>query len=399
MLGVALCEHVALAGIVELTPSELANRLEQDVSDGAITGGVGGDHRLVDECHEQVGDVVLVDSVTAADLLRRGECEARGEHTEPTEDQPFVRTQQVVAPLDRAEQGPLAAFGVPVGRGEQAEAFVEPIENLSRRQRTGTRRREFQGQRNAVEMAADAHHRSYVVRRHGERRRRQLRPFGEQADSVVPIRLIDRGILVWQRQGRHPVERFTCDTEPFPARGQHAEVRARRQQVPAESRRRVDDLFAVVEDQHDPLGTDVLGHRANQWCPGHPGHGEALRDLVDQHVTIANGAQFGDAKPVWEVTEEFFGHAHRQPRLAGSPRARQRHQPVLVEQTDDLAQLTGSTDETRQLRREVVVRTLHGSQTRELSNERRVADLIDPLGFGQTAQAMRPEVDQFGVRG
>ena len=58
---------------------------------------------------------------------------ASGEHPEPPEQQLLVGTQQVVAPLDGAQQRPLAALGVAVRRREQANAFVEPIENLRRR--------------------------------------------------------------------------------------------------------------------------------------------------------------------------------------------------------------------------------------------------------------------------
>ncbi len=340
---------------------ELSKRLQQDVSGRAVAGGVGGDHRLVDERHEQIGHVVLVDPLAAADLLRRREGEAGGEHAEPTEQHAFVGAQQVVAPLDGAQQRPLATFGVPIGSGEQAKALVEPIENLSRRQRTGTGRREFQRQRDAVETPADAHHRVDVVRGHRELGRCQLGTFDEQADRIVPVRLLDRGLDVGQRQRRHPVERFAGDTEPFPAGGQHAEVRAGGQQISTECRGGTDDLFAVVEHEQHPLSADVLGHRANQRGSSDPRDGETLRDLVDEHVGIANRTEFGHAKTVGEVAEEFLGDAHRQPRLARSPGSGQRHQPMLVEQTHHVAQFACSTDEARQLRREVIVRPLDGS--------------------------------------
>ena len=213
----------------------------------------------------------------------------------------------------------------------------------------------------------------------------------------MPIRLLDRRIFLGQRQRGHPVERFARDAESFPARGEHTEVRARREQVPTEVRRRADDLFAVVEDEQDSLGADVLGHRSNQRCPGDPGDCETLRDLVDEYVSIANGRKFGDAKTIGEVTEEFFGDAHRQPRLAGTSCARQRHQSMLVEQIHHVAQFAGATDETRQLRREVIVRTLDGSQTRKLPSERRVADLMDSHWFAEPSEAVRSEVDEFGT--
>ena len=247
-------------------------------------------------------------------------------------------------------------------------------------------------------MAADAHHRAHVVTGHTEVGRRQLGTLDEQAHRVVPHRLVDRGVLVGQRQRRHPIERLPGNTEPFPAGGQHAKVRARRQQVPTESGRWADDLFTVVEDEQDTLGADVLGHRPNQRRSGDAGHSEALCELVDQHVSIANGTEFGHSQTIGKLTEKLFGDPHRQPRLACSPGSGQRDQAVLVEQIQDLAQFVGPTDEARQLRRQVIVGAFHRAQTWELSDERWVTDLVDSFRFSQPAEAVSAQVDDFDLR-
>ena len=215
-------------------------------------------------------------------------------------------------------------------------------------------------------MPADAHHRSHVVTGHTEVGRRQLGTLDEQAHRVVPHRLVDRGVLGGQRQRRHPIERLPGNTEPFPAGGQHAKVRARREQVPTESGRWADDLFTVVEDEQDTLGADVLSHRPNQRRAGDTSDREALRQLVDEHVSVANCTEFSNSETIGELTEKLFGDAHRQPRLACSPGTRQRDEAVLVEQIQDLAQFVGPTDEARQLCRQVIVRALDRPQPWEL---------------------------------
>ena len=70
---------------------------------------------------------------------------------------------------------------------------------------------------------------------------------------------------------------------------------------------------------------------------------------------------------------------------------------MLVEETNHLVQFAGTTDETRQLRREVIVRTLHGSQTRKLPSKRRVTYLMDSHRFAEPSEAVRSEVDEFGI--
>lgn len=71
---------------------------------------------------------------------------------------------------------------------------------------------------------------------------------------------------------------------------------------------------------------------------------------------------------------------------------------MLVQQTHHIAQLSGSTDEAGQLRREVIVGPFDRAQPWKFSSERRMAHLVDPLRFRQPTEAVRTEIEQFDVR-
>ena len=130
----SLLERIPLARLVELLPGVGPDRFQQRVSGRAVAGGTGRNHRLVDQSQQQVGHVELVNPRSAANLLDRAQCEVGGEDAETTKEQLLVGPQQVVAPLDGAQQRPLTTFGISVRGGEQAKPFTEPIENLGGRQ-------------------------------------------------------------------------------------------------------------------------------------------------------------------------------------------------------------------------------------------------------------------------
>ena len=63
--------------------------------------------------------------------------------------------EQVVAPLDRRAQRPLALGQVAGAAGEQRQPLVEPLEELLGRERLDARGGELEREREVVEAAAD----------------------------------------------------------------------------------------------------------------------------------------------------------------------------------------------------------------------------------------------------
>src|SRR4029450_11982417 len=74
---------------------------------------------------------------------------------EPTEELLLLAGAELVAPLDRRAQRPLALGEIAPRRREDGQASVEPREKLAGREDLDARRRQLDRKREAVEAAAD----------------------------------------------------------------------------------------------------------------------------------------------------------------------------------------------------------------------------------------------------
>jgi hypothetical protein len=395
VLGVTLAEHLGLAGGVEPARSELADALEQGVAGGGVGALSGGDHRLVDEGGEQVEHVELVEVVAGADAFGGFEREAAGEHAEAPEEGAFGVVEEVVAPLDRAEQRLLSRDPRAVGAGEQLEALAEPPHDLVGRHRPDAGGGELDGERDAVEVTTDRHDVGDVGVGHLEGVVGETGAVDEEPDRVVGHGGTGFDVGLGQRQRRDPVDELAGDAEALAAGREHVEVGTPGEQVAAESGDGVDDLFAVVEHDQHLLGADRLGERAQERLAADRGDPEPLGDLLDEHVGVADGAELGHAEPVGEVGHHLFGDADGEPGLAGAAGPRQRDHPVLAHEVADVGDLAAAADEAGELDRERVVGAFDGPQARVLGRQLGVADLVEVGGLGEAAQAVDAEVEQL----
>ena len=121
--------HV-LARLQQPVASEVADRLQQ-AEPGLPAGGLAGDQRAVDQPDEQVEDVAGMDIAAVdlaerpADLLRRLQGEAAGEHRQPAQEDLVAGGEQVVAPRHRPLEALVADVAGAGTEGEQSEAVVE----------------------------------------------------------------------------------------------------------------------------------------------------------------------------------------------------------------------------------------------------------------------------------
>ena len=167
-----------------------------------------------------------------------------------------------MAPFDGRFQGPVPRQGGPAATGQQPEPVAEPGRQLRHGQRADPGRGEFDGQRYAVELAADFADRRDVLAGQAEPGPGQRGPVAEQPDRFRlgrRPRICHLGLRYGQR--RHRPARLPRHAQPGLAGRQDAEPGA------ASKKRRdrvgggLDDVLAVVHDEQG-LGVTQPGDDA-----------------------------------------------------------------------------------------------------------------------------------------
>ena len=107
------------------------------------------------------------------------------------------------------------------------------------------------------------------------------------------------------------------------------------------------ELFEVVEQQQHALVAEMLGQRLLR--RGAFRHIERVRDRRLEQLRIANRREVDEDGAVAKLGAELGGDGEREPRLAGSARAGQRHEPHVVapEQAGDRRGFEPAADERR----------------------------------------------------
>ncbi len=289
--------QVAGPGGVGLGPAHgvhgvLAHHLQHPVA--GLAGRAHGDQQaLVDQAGQGVGHrrgvgglaLGLVAGVVLGagagdhvDGRRGGERGGEGRH--PAQDGPVLGRRQVVGPVERGPQRPVALVGpAPPGQHPQAvaEPGLQPVE-ADRRQPGGG---QLDGERHAVERPADARHPRPVVGRieghaHGGG------PGQEQGHGVA------RRLDLVDRQARHRERALEGQHEADAAGGQHGEPGAPGEQALDQGRHPVDQMLAVVEDQQAGRRPDAGGDRLLQRLARDLAHAERGGDGGgEEAVTIA----------------------------------------------------------------------------------------------------------------
>jgi hypothetical protein len=130
---------------------------------------------------EQIEHLVLRDATVGARRLGGVDGKSAGENGEPAQQCPLVLVEQVVAPVDQRAQGLLARKRAAVAPCQQLEAVTQVERDLLDRHRPYAGGSELDGQREAVEAAADFGNPRDVLRGDGKPRTRGRRAVGEQA--------------------------------------------------------------------------------------------------------------------------------------------------------------------------------------------------------------------------
>ena len=278
---------------------------------GEALGGVGADavqhpvaglaehlrldhhQRLVHQPRGQADHVLDGQRAVGADLLGHVQGPA-GKHRQAAQQDLLGRGEQVMAPVDGGPQRPLPRRRGPVAGTQQREAVAQPGGDLLGGQHAHPGGGQLDGQRHAVQGAADVRHRHRVPLRDREAGPGRRRPVREQLGRLEAgqLRSVPGSV-----RGRHGERRdlphgFLRDPQRLLAGGHDAQFRAARQQALAERGARVNQMLAVVEHDQRLPGLQGAGQRVLQRVPGlglnaddggHPG---------DDQVWLPQVAQF-----------------------------------------------------------------------------------------------------------
>ena len=186
-----------------------------------VAGGVGRrfhDHqRLVGQRPHQLGHVVGLDGARRHGGGGGVEVEGAGEARQPLERRPFGGGEEVVAPVEQRRHRALALGHRAVAAAQEAEALVEAVEDLGRRQDGAPRRRQLDGEGHAVEPLADAHGDGAV-------------DVGRPAGGHEAVDEEGHGVGGDGQRGQ-PADVLARHAERLAARGQHHQRRAPLEQV------------------------------------------------------------------------------------------------------------------------------------------------------------------------
>ena len=240
---------------------------------------------------------------------------------------------------------------------QKVEALREPVEQLPRREQTGSRRGQLHSEREVVEAPAELG--DLLVRLDAGAGAKQLDciRLGKWKDFVLGL---------------------ASDPQQLAARDQQSQIRAgfdQRGQLGS----RLDHLLKVVEQEQERALADVLGKSV--FRP------QRLRDRLLNQLRITKRRQSDPEDAVLELGNEFCRGLDRQPRLARPPRAGQGHEARFFEQRGDLGFLAFPADERARRPRQVRVRDR--SQRRELPG----SELEDPDRLVEVLQPVLPQIE------
>ena len=298
----------------ELAQRVLANRLEH--AEPRLPRAVGQvhDETGIEELLEAVRRIASVNGLDR--IERNGPCE----DSESAEHIPGVRTEEVVAPVDRGAQGAVPGREVRSVAGKQGEALAQSLRRAFRAEDTDAGRGELDRQREPVERAADPRHRGRVVVCDLEARDDRAHALDVEPDGGG---VTDGGgrlrTLLRELERLDPVLVLHRQPQRNAARGEDPQRRARCEEL-TDGRVRPGKVLEVVEDEQRRIGErrgEMRGDRPGGCALGADRGGDRRQD----ELRVEDGRQVhedGGARLVRDRECE--------PRLADAPGAGERDQ-------------------------------------------------------------------------
>ena len=264
---------------MELLGGEGADRLQEPVAPRRRPRRAPAPSRPASRARRAPG--ALVGRV--ADLLHRLERPAFVEAGEPAQQPLLVRVEERVAPADRRAERPLPQRQVAIAGGEEVQGVVEPLEESRGLEDPRAGGGQLEGERQAVEPAADLGDRRGVGLAQREAGLDLRGPLDEERHGrAAPERVERLGAGRGQLERRQAELGLGADLERRAAGGDDAQPRATRDER-GDVLRRVQHLLEVVEHEQHVAASDHRPERVESRAALRLGNREGGRDR-GQHV-------------------------------------------------------------------------------------------------------------------
>ena len=252
VLGVASSKSVAFAGFGQLLESVAASRVEETIM-RRCPPRVHGQEGLGDETCQAFNQIGPVQISIGSQGTGGFETEGSREDRKASQDHAFALGQEVMAPVQRGGQGLMASRSITPPL-EHTEPVIEEGKDLADLEGVDACRSEFDGQRHAVELAANLGDGRRVCVIQGERIEGCSGAFHEKFDGRKGQSLRGHKLVRVRRglQGRKAINHLAFRTKRLPASRKNADPGGSREDVPHTDRRCVDDVLAIVENEHEP---------------------------------------------------------------------------------------------------------------------------------------------------
>jgi hypothetical protein len=216
----------------------------------------------------------------------------------------------------------------PTTAGEEGEALVETGHHLLELEGVEPGGGQLDRQREPIQSGDQLLHLVAGVSVRVEVRGRGAGSFDEELDRRIRA--------VGARQRRDDAHLLAADAEALPAGGDHRDARASGEQLVDESGDGIDDLLAVVEQEHE---LRVVDHRRDPSGGLDPRAGvdpEAGRHLLDGGVGVG-ASQLGEDHRRGAVAGQASAHLQQHARLSDPARPDEGDEPVGGAHGEDLA--------------------------------------------------------------
>ena len=210
------------------------------------------------------------------------------------------------------------------------QALGEVLPHALHAQERHARGGEFQRQRQAVELAADVHHRVQVAFVEAEARLDRADAGDEQRHRAVRRRIRQHG-MVRHRQGAEPDRPLARQLQGLLARDQDLQVGHGVEQLAHERGHRIDEVLAVVQNQQF-AAAQAFGQFDARVGPPRQVDAQRQRHGARQCGRVRDGGQFDHPGAVPEIVRHLAGHGAGQAGLADAARPQQAEQAMLPQQ-------------------------------------------------------------------